>query len=172
MPISRRLGAGVPALVVCLASAPAHAQTPALPATGIVRGVVVDRADGTAIGDVSVRVQDAGAPVKTDGEGRFELDEQDIARPERERGDIPRTEERVRAGGDDDRVLAARIDDDQRDAARRVGRALHLADVDPFACQIGQAGLPEIVVAHAGDWIVLSHSGAFHVAHATRTCDA
>lgn len=28
------------------------------------------------------------------------------------------------------------------------------------------------VVAHAGDWIVLSHSGAFHVAHATRTCDA
>ena len=73
MPISRRLGAGVLALVVWLASAPALAQKPALPATGIVRGVVVDRADGTAIGDVSVRVQDAGAPVKTDGEGRFEL---------------------------------------------------------------------------------------------------
>jgi hypothetical protein len=30
----------------------------------MVRGVVVDRADGTPIGDVSVRVQDAGAPVK------------------------------------------------------------------------------------------------------------
>lgn len=28
------------------------------------------------------------------------------------------------------------------------------------------------VVAHCGDWIVLSHSGAFHVAHATRTHDA
>jgi hypothetical protein len=28
------------------------------------------------------------------------------------------------------------------------------------------------VVAHCGDWIVLSHSGAFHVAHTTRTCDA
>lgn len=28
------------------------------------------------------------------------------------------------------------------------------------------------VVAHCGDWIVLSHSGAFHVAHAVRTCDA
>lgn len=24
------------------------------------------------------------------------------------------------------------------------------------------------VVAHAGDWIVLSHSGSFHVAHALR----
>lgn len=28
------------------------------------------------------------------------------------------------------------------------------------------------VVAHCGDWIVLSHSGVFHVAHAVRTCDA
>jgi hypothetical protein len=28
------------------------------------------------------------------------------------------------------------------------------------------------VVAHCGDWIVLSHSGAFHVAHAVRVCDA
>lgn len=28
------------------------------------------------------------------------------------------------------------------------------------------------VVAHSGDWIVLSHSGAFHVAHAARACDA
>ena len=28
------------------------------------------------------------------------------------------------------------------------------------------------VVAHCGDWIVLSHSGSFHVAHAVRTCDA
>jgi hypothetical protein len=28
------------------------------------------------------------------------------------------------------------------------------------------------VVAHCGDWIVLSHSGSFHVAHAPRACDA
>lgn len=28
------------------------------------------------------------------------------------------------------------------------------------------------VVAHCGDWIVLSHSGAFHVAHAIRPYDA
>jgi hypothetical protein len=28
------------------------------------------------------------------------------------------------------------------------------------------------VVAHAGDWIVLSHSGAFHVAHTVRAHDA
>jgi hypothetical protein len=28
------------------------------------------------------------------------------------------------------------------------------------------------VVAHCGDWIVLSHSGVFHVAHAVRTHDA
>ena len=28
------------------------------------------------------------------------------------------------------------------------------------------------VVSHCGDWIVLSHSGCFHVAHAARTCDA
>jgi hypothetical protein len=28
------------------------------------------------------------------------------------------------------------------------------------------------VVAHCGDWIVLSHSGCFHVAHAVRACDA
>lgn len=28
------------------------------------------------------------------------------------------------------------------------------------------------VVAHCGDWIVLSHSGAYHVAHTVRTLDA
>ena len=72
MAISRRVSGGVLTLV-WLASAPALAQEAAPAATGIVRGVVVDRADGTAIGDVSVRVQDAGAAVKTNGEGRFEL---------------------------------------------------------------------------------------------------
>ncbi len=28
------------------------------------------------------------------------------------------------------------------------------------------------VVAHCGDWIVLSHSGSFHVAHTMRTLDS
>lgn len=28
------------------------------------------------------------------------------------------------------------------------------------------------VIAHCGDWIVLSHSGAFHVAHTPRACHA
>ena len=29
-----------------------------------------------------------------------------------------------------------------------------------------------MVVAHSGDWIVLSHSGCFHVAHTSRTLDS
>jgi hypothetical protein len=43
---------------------------------------------------------------------------------------------------------------------------------------IAEAGAVQVftpdgpVVAHTGDWIVLSHSGAFHVAHAARACDA
>ncbi|THD83230.1 MAG: hypothetical protein E7812_00075 [Phenylobacterium sp.] len=28
------------------------------------------------------------------------------------------------------------------------------------------------IIAHSGDWIVLSVSGDFHVAHTARTCDA
>ena len=28
------------------------------------------------------------------------------------------------------------------------------------------------VIARSGDWIVLSHSGCFHVAHGVRACDA
>src|SRR5207244_11206984 len=42
-------------------------------ATATVRGVVLDRADGSPIADVSVRLQDAGVAVKTDDAGRFEL---------------------------------------------------------------------------------------------------
>jgi Carboxypeptidase regulatory-like domain/TonB-dependent Receptor Plug Domain len=41
--------------------------------TATIRGVVLDRADGSPIADVSVRVQDAGDAVKTDNQGRFEL---------------------------------------------------------------------------------------------------
>ena len=43
-------------------------------AAGTIRGVVVDRADGTPIADVSVQVQDSSQQaVATDAEGRFEL---------------------------------------------------------------------------------------------------
>ena len=41
--------------------------------TATTRGVVLDRADGSPIADVSVRLQDAGVAVKTDDAGRFEL---------------------------------------------------------------------------------------------------
>ena len=46
------------------------------------------------------------------------------------------------------------------------------------ACAVAEASAVQVrtpegqVVAHCGDWIVLSHSGAFHVAHSVRTCDA
>src|SRR5215212_8745580 len=50
----------------------AHAQVaPGAPAT--IHGVVLDRADGTPIADVSVKLQDGGAAVTTDDAGRFEL---------------------------------------------------------------------------------------------------
>jgi hypothetical protein len=46
------------------------------------------------------------------------------------------------------------------------------------ACSVAEAAAVQVltpegpVVAHSGDWIVLSHSGDFHVAHTVRTCDA
>ena len=40
----------------------------------------------------------------------------------------------------------------------------------PAAVQVRTPSGP--VIAHSGDWIVLSHSGAFHVAHAVRACHA
>ena len=51
---------------------PAQAQpVPAAPAT--IRGVVLDRADGSPIADVSVKLQETGVAVKTDDAGKFEL---------------------------------------------------------------------------------------------------
>src|SRR5262245_60884120 len=41
--------------------------------SGTVRGVVLDRADGSPIEDVSVRIQSGGAAVTTASDGRFEL---------------------------------------------------------------------------------------------------
>jgi hypothetical protein len=50
----------------------ANAQ-PAAPQTATIRGLVLDRADGSPIEDVSVRLQDDRVTVKTDTAGRFEL---------------------------------------------------------------------------------------------------
>ena len=44
------------------------------------------------------------------------------------------------------------------------------AVVESAAVQVRTPDGP--VVARCGDWIVLSHSGSFHVAHASRACDA
>ena len=64
-------------LLVCLAvlraADPASAQPAPAGAAATIRGVVLDRSDGSPIADVSVRLQDAKSAVKTDAEGRFEL---------------------------------------------------------------------------------------------------
>ena len=67
MALPRQL-AGVIVALALLAGSIAHAQ-----GGGTIRGVVVDRADGTPIADVSVQVQDSKPTVQTDAEGRFEL---------------------------------------------------------------------------------------------------
>jgi hypothetical protein len=59
---------GIPALVPLAAAQP----VPAGPVS-VIRGVVLDRADGSPIADVSVRLQDAKVAVKTGADGRFEL---------------------------------------------------------------------------------------------------
>jgi hypothetical protein len=48
-------------------------QAPPEPQQGTIRGVVLDRTDGSPMTDVSVRLQDAKQTVTTDAEGRFEL---------------------------------------------------------------------------------------------------
>jgi hypothetical protein len=46
------------------------------------------------------------------------------------------------------------------------------------ACAVAESASVQVrtpdgpVIARCGDWIVLSHSGSFHVAHAARACDA
>jgi outer membrane receptor protein involved in Fe transport len=61
-------------VAICLSTpAWAGAQTPASSATGIVRGIVLDRTGGTPIADVSVRIQDREQRTTTDAAGRFEL---------------------------------------------------------------------------------------------------
>jgi hypothetical protein len=70
MAVKGRRG-GVIAALVWLLPAVLGAQAP--PGTATIRGVVLDRADGSPISDVSVQIQDARQEVKTDAEGRFEL---------------------------------------------------------------------------------------------------
>ena len=55
------------------AQQPAAAQGNAAEQTATIRGVVLDRADGSPIADVSVRLQEAKQTVTTDDAGRFEL---------------------------------------------------------------------------------------------------
>ena len=78
MAFARRLGGVICALYVfgAFVSAGVAAQAQPVPASaeaGTIRGLVVDRADGTPIADVSVQVQDSKQSVQTDAEGRFEL---------------------------------------------------------------------------------------------------
>ncbi len=69
----RRVAEIVLVFVGALASAGPVLGQVAPAETATIRGVVLDRADGSPIADVSVRLQDAGTAVKTDDTGRFEL---------------------------------------------------------------------------------------------------
>src|SRR4029453_1521388 len=70
---SARLRAGVIFVLVLIGISAQAQPVPASAAAGTVRGVVVDRADGTPTADVSLQVQDSKQSVETDAEGRFEL---------------------------------------------------------------------------------------------------
>jgi hypothetical protein len=76
---AHRVAGVVLACILIAAPRTAGAQQPpagqAAPAdqAAIIRGVVLDRADGSPIADVSVRLQDDKLTVKTDDAGRFEL---------------------------------------------------------------------------------------------------
>ena len=62
-------------LVCSVGSLRAQSQSQTAPQSGFatIRGVVLDRADGTALADVRVRLQEGGNEVATDADGRFEL---------------------------------------------------------------------------------------------------
>ena len=70
---SRRLAAIVLVCAAALAEPRAAQAQSTAPDTATIRGVVLDRADGSPIADVAVKLQDAGVTVKTDEAGRFEL---------------------------------------------------------------------------------------------------
>ena len=62
----------------------------------------------------------------------------------------------IRAGRDDDLVLAGGVDGDQRDASRAV-RALQLVEADTGFLELGERGPREVILADAGDQ---RHDGA------------
>jgi hypothetical protein len=69
-----RRAAGVTLCTIVLAlPAAARGQTSTPLATATLRGVVLDRADGAPIADVSVQLQDSRQSAITDARGRFEL---------------------------------------------------------------------------------------------------
>jgi len=69
-----RLAALIGAFVMCTVGLSwAQSQTASGTAAATIRGVVLDRADGAAIADVSVRRQEERDAVTTDAGGRFEL---------------------------------------------------------------------------------------------------
>src|SRR5262245_55315153 len=73
MASARQLGGIISAFVLLGAFAAQAQSVPAGAAAGTIRGLVVDRADGTPIADVIVQVQDSKQSVRSDAEGRFEL---------------------------------------------------------------------------------------------------
>ena len=68
VPVGVMLCAALPIL-----PASAHGQTVPPAQTATLRGVVLDRADGAPIADVSVQLQDSRQSATTDARGRFEL---------------------------------------------------------------------------------------------------
>jgi len=71
-----RIAGLIGAFLVCsVTSVWAQSQSQTAPQSGFatIRGVVLDRADGAAIADVRVRLQDGQDEETTDAEGRFEL---------------------------------------------------------------------------------------------------
>ena len=72
--VSWRRVAGFVSVCALALSMAAHASGQAgAPDKGTIRGVVLDRADGSPIADVSVKLQDEDIAVKTDDAGRFEM---------------------------------------------------------------------------------------------------
>src|SRR4029450_4387161 len=67
------LRAGVIFVLVLIGTSAQAQPVPASAAAGPVRGVVVDRADGTPIAGVAGQGQNSKQSVQTDAEGRFEL---------------------------------------------------------------------------------------------------
>jgi hypothetical protein len=73
MAFACRLAGFIGAFVCTVGSVWAQSPSQTVSGLGTIRGVVLDRADGAAIADVRVRLQDEKDALTTDAEGRFEL---------------------------------------------------------------------------------------------------